>query len=388
MSIERYSVKNKPRYRVRFRRDDNSVGSKTFDTKQDAQNFESEVRRLRQTGELLSLDRGYQTLSQYLEVWYRGHGKSLAKNTLASYTVCWEAHIEKKLGRMAIRRITPSVIAEFRDEMDEDGKGVQTQLKVLSFLSGILGLAAEREEIPGNPVKAIRKPRLKNKPEVRVLPPSTVEALRDQLHFVKSKTGEWVKNRNAHRDRTLVSILAYSGIRPGEAMFLKWNHINNTILVEGSLFEDETKTHKNRNVRLLPPLSQDLNEWYMAQGRPHQDTYVIPRGGGGYHFYKNWRKRNYQPAAALVDAPSGPYSLRHSFASLLLWAGINPVEVAAEMGHSLSMLSDTYAHVIEELKSQPRVAAGELIRQARMGESVKESQVGAGSPFNSPITNP
>ena len=60
-----------------------------------------------------------------------------------------------------------------------------------------------------------------------------------------------------------------------------------------------------------------------------------------------------------------PYDLRHSFASLLFVEGINPAEIAEQLGHSLQVLLNTYTHVIEELRGRHRESAGPLITRAR-----------------------
>jgi integrase len=74
-----------------------------------------------------------------------------------------------------------------------------------------------------------------------------------------------------------------------------------------------------------------------------------------------------------------PYDLRHSGASLWLHEGINPVQVAAWMGHKLSMLSSTYAHVIAELDPKDRKAAAKVIdaaRRSQMGHGAKAKRTG------------
>ena len=61
-----------------------------------------------------------------------------------------------------------------------------------------------------------------------------------------------------------------------------------------------------------------------------------------------------------------PYDLRHCFASLLLRDSDHTlVDVAAQLGHSVAVLSSNYAHVIEELKGEPPIKADEQIQQAK-----------------------
>ena len=82
----------------------------------------------------------------------------------------------------------------------------------------------------------------------------------------------WLIDVGGSRDATLVSVLAYAGLRPGEALALTWAHVRErTLLVERavSLGEIEgTKTGRQRTVPLVGPLGQDLNEWRLHAGRP------------------------------------------------------------------------------------------------------------------------
>jgi integrase len=63
----------------------------------------------------------------------------------------------------------------------------------------------------------------------------------------------------AHRDRVLVALMAYAGVRPGEARTLRWGHVQEHTLVIGA-----AKTGRRRTVRLLDPLA--LRPARMADG--------------------------------------------------------------------------------------------------------------------------
>jgi integrase len=76
-----------------------------------------------------------------------------------------------------------------------------------------------------------------------------------------------------------------------------------------------------------------------------------------------------------------PYDLRHSFASLRLAEGRQPLYVARQLGHSLAVLLETYAHLIEEYAEDERIdAEAEIIRARRrqmFGESSAEEPKGS-----------
>jgi integrase len=175
------------------------------------------------------------------------------------------------------------------------------------------------------------------------------------------------------RDAALFSVLAYAGLRPGEALGLQWRDIReNTILVERALSlgeEADTKTTAHRTVRLLAPLRADFTEWRLASGRPEGDEPVFPNHRGGAwteSAYQSWRRRSFNAArqAAGVDYAT-PYTLRHSFASLLLHEGRSVIYVARQLGHDARLTLTRYGHVIDEFEDQPQIPAEQAIREAR-----------------------
>ena len=55
-----------------------------------------------------------------------------------------------------------------------------------------------------------------------------------------------------------------------------------------------------------------------------------------------------------------PYTLRHSFRSLLLHEGRSVPYVARQMGHGAQLTLSTYGHVIDELDGQEHAQAEDL----------------------------
>jgi integrase len=140
---------------------------------------------------------------------------------------------------------------------------------------------------------------------------------------------EALRGASAARDATLISVLAYAGLRPQEALALRWGDVRErTILVERAVSlgeEKDTKTQAHRTVRLLAPLREDLLAWRMRTGRPRDSGLVFPGPKGplwSKSTHDNWRRRAFDRAleAAGVERAT-PYTLRHSFASLLLQEG-------------------------------------------------------------------
>ena len=58
-------------------------------------------------------------------------------------------------------------------------------------------------------------------------------------------------------------------------------------------------------------------------------------------------------------------TLRHSFASLLLAEGKQPIWCAKQLGHTLAVFLSTYAHLIDEFEGRERIDADAEIAKAR-----------------------
>jgi integrase len=129
------------------------------------------------------------------------------------------------------------------------------------------------------------------------------------------------------------------------------------------------KTGRPRTVRLLAPLATDLAKWRLASGRPPDGALVFPGHDGGpwtNAAYQSWRRRTLERARTAAGAGNAtPYTLRHSFCSLLLAEGRSVIYVARQLGHGAALTLATYGHVIDELDGSERVDAEAAIRAAR-----------------------
>ncbi len=363
MSVHRrVHPSGKVAWRVRWR-EGGVLKSRDFARKRDADAFETEVRHRAQLGDLEMLEAGKQHLDELAREWWSTYAEpNLAAKTRVMYASVWDRYVLPRLGGMELRRLSPAVVEAFQAELRREGVGEPTILKTLTLLQGILQRAVVWGRIRANPVAPVRKPVQKRKHVVRPVAPATVEQIRRKL----------IAERRI-RDATLVSVLAYAGLRPGEALALRWGDIGErTILIERAAAlgaVKATKTGQTRSVRLLDPLAHDLREWRLKCGRPGDEALVFPRFDGDVwseEDWRNWRQRIFAPAASAAGLDRfRPYDLRHSFVSLLFAEGRTVIEVARQAGHSATMALATYGHVIEELEGAERRPAGDVIRDAR-----------------------
>jgi integrase len=273
------------------------------------------------------LDAGRETLGEYVTGgWAASHAATLAPKTRLHYASLYDHHLRPFLGSIALRNIDPETVGRWQADRLAAGAGPVAVRQALDLLGSVLEHAFASGRISENPVRRVKKARLPRREEVQPLSPTTIEARRATL-------GE--------RDAAFLSVLAYAGLRPGEALGLRWSDIRErTILIQRSISlgeEADTKTRQHRTVRLIASLAADLCSWHTAAGRPGDTQLVFP-GKDGQPWtlvaYQSWRRRAFHRATQAAGlAHARPYDLRHSFASLLLHEGRSVIYVARQLGH-------------------------------------------------------
>ncbi len=241
------------RYYVRWNEGGKKRG-RTFDRRRDAEKFEAEVRRRKAMGGLVIIPERI-TLSQLHERYIAFlKDKGREKNTMDGYAAMWK-HLDKELGHAPVHEITPATVEALGPKMIRKGVGATSACKALGMLSAMMNRAIVWGYIDRNPCEHVERPKVTRKRKI-VLSPSEVEKIRSKM---------------SHRDRTLVSVLSLSGLRPGEALALRWGDISDrTIRVDKAVAHGvvkSTKNEKDRSVRLLPSLKQDLLEELASRER-------------------------------------------------------------------------------------------------------------------------
>jgi integrase len=361
-------------WRVRWRQHGRNR-ARTFSTRRDAADFDADLRRQRRAGSLAALDAGIESLGEYVTgAWATTHAVTLAPKTQLHYASLYDHHLRPFLGSIALRDIDPETVGRWQADRLAAGAGPVAVRQSMDLLGSILERAFVSGRISENPVRRVKKARRPRREEVQALSPATIEAMRAGL---------------GARDAALLSVLAYAGLRPGEALGLRWGDVRErTILIQRSISlgkEADTKTRQHRTVRLLAPLAADLRAWRMSAGRPDANQLVFP-GKDGQPWtlaaYQSWRRRAFHRATQASGlAHARPYDLRHSFASLLLHEGRSVIYVARQLGHDARLTLTRDGHVIDELEDTPRIEAEAAIAAARRGNG--SSRPGAVSEFGS-----
>lgn len=338
------------RYKVRYKEAGRSR-ARSFNRLRDAKAFDEQIKAMKASGGIDIFVRGQQTLASYIPSWWEQHAeRRLTERAQDVYGVQIDNRIVPFLGGHQLRQIKPGTVEAFDAWMEREGAGRASRVKALTVLQSILKRAVLDGLISSNPVKAIEKPSQRRTREPVLISPVQVEAIRAQLKL---------------RDATLVSLLAYAGLRPeSEGITLTWPRVRaRSLLIPAS----RKRGGRERSVRLLEPLANDLAMW---RAEHPGGELVIPAGTGGpwqAWDWKNWQRRVFKPAAIKVGLPRDVRArdLRGSFATLLIYEGRNIAEVASQLGHSPEIALRDYISIVHEFDPSKRVDADDQIRAAR-----------------------
>ena len=274
--------------------------SRTFDRKGDATAFEADRIRRKQLGHAAVPDDV--PFREFVETYWALHAKpNLAESTRDFYARTWVNHIMPRLGGYGVRELTPKRLARFREELEKAEVGAATVRKAMAIIQSILSFEVAEELIDFNPAASVRKPRYQRAREPHIFLPAEVEEIRDKL--------------TSPRDRTLVSLLAYSGPRPEEVVCrLAWEDIG-----ERAIRYRDTKRHRVRFTPLLPPLAEDLRECSSPPADPRESNRSSPRttaasgptmtgatGGRGSGEARNGRRTGEASRRTRMPRPKAP----------------------------------------------------------------------------------
>ena len=304
------------------------------------------------------------TVGAFWEAWIADARTRLQRATIKEYERVFRVRLAPRFGALPLDAIKPRMVSQWRAELVAAKTGPEAIRRAMTLLQAMYSVAIEWGEASANPVAVVRKPRQGRRRAVHPLTPEDVERLRVEL----GRDGDL-------RSTTLVSVLAYAGLRPGEALGLELRHIRErTILVEQAVSNGELKVQKTgriyRTVDLVGPLAADVAAWCAHASINDADALLFPRSDGTpwrTDDWNNWRNRRFFPCAkaAGLGRPR-PYDLRHSFASLLIREQrTSIVELADQLGHAPTMTLNTYAHVFAEHRRETPVDIGDWIERAR-----------------------
>jgi len=216
----------------------------------------------------------------------------------------------------------------------------KTKRNALIPLRGVFSLAMEEELIIANPVNAVRLKKHQKPPVLRFTPAEKAKVL-------SKLTGE---------ARLFYTIAFETGMRTGEILGLNWEDItNDTITLTRAIVRRRLSGLKNSQVRsvfIAPQLKQVLmdNPGRFAGGYVFKNTLGGPCLDADY-FTGVWKEALKKCRMTYRRG----YTCRHTRASEMLMAGVEPAFAAKQLGHTTEMFLNIYADWVSGVKDKDQV---------------------------------
>lgn len=298
----------------------------------------------------VSIEPGKLTLGQYLGDWIEDVAKPrIRASTLAEY----QRHVDRvteAAGGVVLQNWKPGDIRSLWSKFEKEGLGGRTRRAVHVTIRQALGDAVSDGLLLHNPTDAVTAPRQPT-PTRRFLTPEQVRTLLESTDATQPP-----------QTIALVTLIASTGMRIGEALGLRWEDVDlpaqevrvtRTLAeVNGKFVEQEPKTKAGRRSITLPKrAAKRLRELRRSRGTvPLGTALVFHNQRGGWLRKSNLYQQVLHPLMVEAELPKiGWHALRHAHATALLAAGEPVADVAARLGHSdASLTMRVYAHAIPD----------------------------------------
>lgn len=282
------------------------------------------------------------TIAEYAAQWLRSHvAQNLKHATRRNYRWSIETIVIPALGSVKLRELRRPHVKWLLAEKREAGLAKTSVHSIRGALSSMLSAAVDDEIVPVN--VALSTGRRRKGSETQ----SAIERRESMRPFTEAEAAALIAAGADHESRTFLMLQARAGLRPGEAMGLKWSDLDfskREILIERAWYEGvlgTTKTGESRRVDMSGDLAKALTALYVQREREQlQGKYSeIPEWAfcdrAGKPLTRGKLDGTFSRAMRRAGLSGHTlYDLRHTFASTLLAKGIPLTYVAKQLGHS------------------------------------------------------
>jgi site-specific recombinase XerD len=273
------------------------------------------------------------------------HGEGRSPNTVVGYRSLikrYERFLAVQALPTTVEAQTAQLLQAYLKGMSDAGNKRSTVDHAYTVISSFFAWAVRSELLNRNPARSFRRKRAP-RPMPRAVQPG--EVLR--------QLGSMGRNRFRcidSRDRMAVLLMLYTGARVSEACAMTWSHV---LWERGMVVIPQTKggDADERHVPLPEVLRHALQRHKAALATTFPDCpWLIPSRGGNRitkdEISQSFRNRSWMTA----------HVLRHTYATMLLRAGVNVRKIQAYLGHRSLETTARYLAVLDTDAADDAVA--------------------------------
>jgi integrase len=265
-------------------------------------------------------------------------------SAIRSYEAALRDHVVPNLGPTRLGDVRRRDVQRIADDLLANGRDPSTIRNALMPLRVIFRRTIEDGDLAVNPCSHLRLPAVRGRRE-RIASPEEAEQLLAVL---------------PERDRAIWATALYAGLRRGELLALAWENVDlavGVIHVERS-YDDKERVQvepKSRAGRRTVPIVGALRDVLVEhKASERRDTGLVFGSSADAPFQPSnvWRRAHTAWKQAGLS-PIGLHEARHTFASVLIAAGVNAKAITTYMGHaSIQTTYDLYRKVMPGSESE------------------------------------
>lgn len=229
----------------------------------------------------------------------------------------------------------------------------------LSVVNRVFKFAMSLGIVQANPVDRIIRPKQQ--------PPKS-----EKIALTKEELNQFLTLAKEHARPVLYAAwhtLAYTGLRKGELLGLEWSDIDldnkvisvqhNLVMVNGKYRIQSPKTRKSiRKITIDDITASVLKSWKLEQKKLFfkngvKNSNIVFSGSSGEYLDKSHFRVSLKKFLKRYDLPAiTVHGLRHTHASLLFEAGVEPKTISDRLGHAnIQTTLDMYTHLNDNQRS-------------------------------------
>ena len=285
------------------------------------------------------------TVEKWSRDWLRIYKTGVSYNTKLMYETTVNAHIIPILGQMRLKDVRPHNVQRLINDKISNGNARTAQI-ILLTLKQIFKKAYENNFISRDFVGTVTLPKIEK---------TKKRAITEHERTI-------IENANLDlKGRAFIYTLLYAGLRKGEALALTRDDINfaaNTITVSKSLITKGNRPEikpspKSKAGNRKIPMPDLLVDTLRSYFKELKGNYVFPAVSGEFMsaiaFRRFWAKVITQLNEAAEDEIAKditPHIFRHSYATMIYYAGIDIKMAQYLLGHSnINITLEIYTHL-------------------------------------------
>lgn len=263
------------------------------------------------------------TIHEYSNIWFKQKQRNWSHTTIHGYAQKYNSYILPNWGHLKLSEFKASMFDEWASKTNLSGKSINEARNVLIQ---IFKRAYQDDVIDQNPALRIQRYKQDTK-EPRPFTSQEIDQILEAL---------------AVPYKQFFQFAFYTGLRTGELLGLRWEDVelNRKVAhIRVNITRGREKAPKTkgsiRTVELHDLACEALVSLKNSKFIDSKRVFVDPRTMKEYKYADGLRKYIWKPTLQKLNILYRyPYQCRHTYASMMLTQGKNPMWVAKQMGHA------------------------------------------------------